>query len=124
MRLQIANPNGGYTWEGYDLRLLLDGKVTSYFSNCRVHGNDIRDGVIFLPNDTPWNNMDFHRELERSFIYAQKNNIPCYTIYVDRSGEPGTYELDSDMKPVRGTRNKLFESNPTFIQTSYEYEVE
>lgn len=124
MRLQIANKNGGYMWFGHDLRLLLlDGKAT-FFSNCKVHANDIRDGVIFLPDGTFWVNMEFHPELKKSFIYAQKHAIPCYTVYIDSTGGPGIYELDQYMAPIKGTRNKLFESSTTFIQTSFEYEVE
>lgn len=122
MRLQIFKLLGDL-WQGHDLRLLLDGHVESFYS-VTFHFQEDLGGILFLPYTTTWSDMDFKPLSVHVFDKAFKKGVPCYTVYVDRSGEPGIYELDSDMKPVRGTRNKLFESNPTFIQTSYEYEVE
>lgn len=109
MRIQLSNPQGGYMWNGYDLCLFFD-RIGTCFSNCKVHGNDTRDIVIFLSDDIYYPTIKYNYEVKRSFEYAQEHNIPCYTTCIDNR-ELCIFELDKHMFPIYGTRNNLFQIN-------------
>lgn len=123
MHLQIVNPDKSFEWMGHDIRAITDGYATTFVSQF-LWDDDQRDGFIFCPRDKDWNHPNYRAAAVDLFIRARRLDIPCYGLYIDRSGEPGIYELDEDMAYKKGTRNKLFESNPTFIQTSLRYDVE